>query len=619
MAHPRPKTTADPARPPADERSAAAASTAARAPADQSGAGMQQPDASAAVTRQDAGEVRALVQALLRAFSSLLSYPPNSRVLITQKEALATLFDRFLSTRDELRLTVTEEGFHAVGASLPTQQKRAVTLPFLLFNGGVRVVVFHVGVDGEELWSFLQAVKQNAELPEDERDVESLLWEEDFANIEYSVAEEVETEGVGEADGRLRELELPAGQQQAQVELSSLDAAELVSFRARQVASGGGVSSSGSFDVEPAEGIGAFMPWGDEELAEIEQIAEKAQTQRTQEQAADLLADMLELEESEERWTDIIRLMDGFYRDLVQRRDFAGAVRLLTRLRRMAGEGGEPGSAVPGTAPRAQAALDRIMAPAGREVIRETLIQGVDVDSPALEQFLKTIGPEVIPQLCAALPTARDERARELLGKMILTLAEGNVNLIIPVARQCPPPILLEVVPLVGRVPTRDAVRGLGSLRRHGDTRVRLAVVAELVKRDEPEALNYLVSLLDDESVEVRLRALAHLAALENDTAIRRVLGMIDDAGFFGRPRKEQMALVDALDRWKWEGAVDLLARLLVRRRRLGEEDYEPLRRKVASTLWNLGSESALQVVRRGARSWRKSVRQACRQALQEA
>jgi len=559
--------------------------------------------------RQETGDIRALVQALMRAFSSLLSYPSNSRVLVKQKEALAALFDRHLSTHDDLRLTLSEEGFHAEGVSLPSHQRRAVTLPFLLFTGGLREIIFHVGIDAEELWSFLDAVRTCATLPEDDRDVESLLWEREFANIEYVAVEELETEGAGEIEGWFRELELPTLAAKENVPLTHLDASELVSFKARLVQSGG--VGRDALDVEPAEGISEFMVWNDRDLEQIEQITDRTQLQSTPQQAVDLLSDILELEEVEERWTDIIHLIDGYYRELIQRRDFPSAVQLIGRLRKMAA--GQEAAAA-----RAQTALERLLAPAGRETIRETLAQGFVPDIAALEQFLRTIGPEVIPQLCAALSMSADNKTRESLAEMVLKLADGNANLIIPVAKESPPQVILEIVPLLGRIPTADALRGLGLLARHSDSRVRLAAVAELVKRAEPDAARHLVRCLSDENLEVRLRALSRLSMLNDEGALWQVVGMVEHASFYRRNRLEQMALIEALDRWKWEGAVGVLTQLLLRRRGLGGQDYEPVRWKAAMALRSIGTEPARNVLDRGARSWRKSVRRACRRALQE-
>jgi HEAT repeat protein len=199
---------------------------------------------------------------------------------------------------------------------------------------------------------------------------------------------------------------------------------------------------------------------------------------------------------------------------------------------------------------------------------------------------------------------------------MVAIVTDGDCNTIFQAARDSSPDVILELVPLIGSIPGKDAIRAMGSLLDHPDSAVRLGVVSQLAKRYEPEAISVLIPCLDDKAVEVRLRALARLANMKQRAVIDRVTGMVGDASFYGRPIKEQIALIDVLGQWRLREAVEILERIVVRRGRLRGEGMGPLRTRAAMALGQIDNEAARRVLRKGARSWHTGIRRACHRAL---
>ena len=61
----------------------------------------------------------------------------------------------------------------------------------------MRELSFHDGMDLEEIGEFLETVKINADLPEEESDTINSLWEKDFAHIRYFALDDFLDKNIG--------------------------------------------------------------------------------------------------------------------------------------------------------------------------------------------------------------------------------------------------------------------------------------------------------------------------------------------------------------------------------------------------------------------------------------
>lgn len=91
----------------------------------------------------------------------------------------------YLEKHWKLEIGIKEFAFDFQDMTVYRDPSPMKSLPFLFFKDGMEKLFFYKGLDMEELQEFLELIKKYFELPPDEADIVSLLWEKDFANIRY--------------------------------------------------------------------------------------------------------------------------------------------------------------------------------------------------------------------------------------------------------------------------------------------------------------------------------------------------------------------------------------------------------------------------------------------------
>ena len=143
------------------------------------------------------GESRkvALVRDLLR----LLVKTQKAQRLYDSKNAVAErleldLFERlstFVTEEGEVQISVLESQLQCEGSVVLESADRTDSLAFLLYRDGIRLLSFSPGLELEELQSFLRCLNRVSILTNDQDDLVTLLWEQDFHSIRYFAIEEL--------------------------------------------------------------------------------------------------------------------------------------------------------------------------------------------------------------------------------------------------------------------------------------------------------------------------------------------------------------------------------------------------------------------------------------------
>lgn len=130
--------------------------------------------------------VEELLRLFVRAGRAHQLYLSNNPVLIGAIEALRAAFLPVWQKVDELALTFTESEIKWLGRAVLTESTRSAdSLPWTFFKDGVREIKLMAGFEQEELVKLLDILQRLRKAAPDEDDLLTILWQSDFAKLQY--------------------------------------------------------------------------------------------------------------------------------------------------------------------------------------------------------------------------------------------------------------------------------------------------------------------------------------------------------------------------------------------------------------------------------------------------
>jgi hypothetical protein len=150
----------------------------------------------AELSEQDAesrnvGFVRELVRLLVKTQKAQRLYDSKNAVAERLELDLYERMSTFVSEEGEVQLVVLESQLRCEDAVVFESPDRTDSLAFLLYRDGIRRLSFSPGLELQELRAFLRCLNRVALLTNDQDDLVTLLWEQDFHSIRYFAIEEL--------------------------------------------------------------------------------------------------------------------------------------------------------------------------------------------------------------------------------------------------------------------------------------------------------------------------------------------------------------------------------------------------------------------------------------------
>ena len=115
-----------------------------------------------------------------RATKTQALYLPNNPIYQKAIETLRAAFQPLWKKTAEIVLTITESDFKWEGRSVYHEANRGESLPWVFYKDGVREVTLTPGVEGEEIVTLLEILKNVRKTQQDQDDLLTLLWEQEF-------------------------------------------------------------------------------------------------------------------------------------------------------------------------------------------------------------------------------------------------------------------------------------------------------------------------------------------------------------------------------------------------------------------------------------------------------
>ena len=555
-------------------------------------------ESAASFTGWDPALVDALMQTLVKGLRATQLYLPNNPVYQQAMHNVRAAFRAVWEGCDELVFTVTESDFVWEKRVVLSQASRSDSIAWVLYKDGVRALTMRTSVEEDELPRFLTVIHKARQLPADaDDDLLTLLWEQDFHQIQFRVME------LATADAAPLQPSEPApppppGERRRQVE----EEAETPE------------PPKGIVSLEDFDSTLYFLD--DPERTYLQEEIQREYGQDLRGNVLAMLMDLLELQTYSAVRAELISIVQNFIPHLLAVGDFRSVAYTCREMRVVLQRARE-------LLPEHRAELERLPAKLSDPEALSQLLQSLDEASvhpteDELGELFREFLPAALGTVLAWLPKLANQRVRDLLYGAAQRLAQAYPAEITKALQADDEPMLLETVRLVTRLKLPPAAAGLGALFATASTPVKVAAVEALAAIGSAGAMQQLEHAIDDPDREVRIGAVKVLAGRNHRGAFPKISSAMEGKALRSADLTEKMAFFEAYGSMAGPAGVPRLAPMLETGGFLKRKEDPETRACAAMALGKIKTPEARALLEQAAKDKDALVRNAVNKALRE-
>ncbi len=548
----------------------------------------------------------AIIEEMLRVFVKGVRahqlYLHNNPTYVRALETLRASFAPIWEHTDDFSVQVTETDFSWEQVPVLSEPgKTADSLPWLFYKDGVRELRFQKGFEEEDLVGFLDIIQRARRQNPDEDDLLVMLWERDLLHLRYKYVELSDDGGLG-----LGEL-TPRNEPQT-IEPPRAD--DPVRPEEQLLESRPGLVNLADFDATLY-----FLDEG--EVAYLRQEVESEYAGDTRQNVIGILLDIFEVQEDPVIRDEISAVLDLLVVHFLSAHEFRAVAYLLNEARVATGRAGN-------LAAEQRDRLDKVPDQLSQADALSQLLESFEQSAalPPVEDLtalFAELRPRAMETVFAWLPRIQDPRVRDLLQGAATRLTAANTSELVRLIGVGNPKVALEAVRRAGAVRSPAAVTALVRRLADADAAMRLAAVQSLGEIGSAGALQGIERAIDDTDRDVRVAVARALAGHGYRPALPRFEAAVKAKTLREADLTEKMAMFEAFSVLGGEAGVPLLDGVLNARGFLGKRDDSETRACAAMALGRIGTEVALESLRRARNEKDVVVRNAVNKALRGA
>jgi HEAT repeat protein len=522
-----------------------------------------------------------LVDELAKAFAKAIRahqlYMANNPMHARALDAVRTAFAAVWKETEPLTFQITEAEIRWCERTvLEEADRNSESIPWLFFKDGIRELEFRPGFEESELLILLTLMQRARVASAEDDDLLTLLWEHDFAYLQYKYIE------LGALNGA--PLELIKGEPVERIEAPSK-----VEGEAQLLA---------STSLARMDDYDSTLYFLDDN--EIEYLRDEVRRDFATDLRPLVIASLLDTFEQETDPTvreEICNILDNQFLLLVSLGQFHTAAYLLREARDCAARAVE---ATDAQKERLTGLGNRLSEKAVLEQLLETL-EGSRLRPPQtdLHELLGLLKPEALETLLAWIARSRNADLRPLLETATMRLAQTNIAELVRLIESTDDNVVFEAIRRAGAMKTSAAVAALAGTIQHGTPDMRLAGVAALADIGSAGAMQVLERALRDDDRDIRIATVKVLGSRNHHASARAIEAQIKTREFREAPLAEKIAFFDAYGTLAGDAGVALLGDILNARKLLGPREEGELRACAAMALGKIGTEDALRALQK--------------------
>ena len=514
-----------------------------------------------------------LLKAFVKAVRAHQLYLPNipmhARSLQSVRDAFSTLWQH----TDELELQVVETQLTWEGrVVLDEHERTSDNIAWLFYKDGIRELKILQGFEDEELAILFDILQRVRKATDDDDDLLTLMWEREFATLQYRYVDLTAEGGPGvESMERAEQKEKILSPAQAEAGLQSTNSS---------------IAKLDDFD--------ATLYFLDDR--EVEYLQGEIKREFSTDLRPAVIASLLDIFEAHKDPTvreEICGLLDYFLLILLSTAQYRNAAYLLREAGVTAGRAPEV------LEPQKQRLMQmgELMSdpkPLGQllQALEESPLRAPQMELDelfgilqprALETILSWIGRSNNPQLKMLLELAATRLASMYTAELIRLIGSDDEA------------VVMEAIKRAAALKSAAAVPALGKMLSVGEPEMRVAAVIALTEIGSPGAMQMLERAVADEDREVRIVAVRALGARNARASVPRIEAAIKGKVLRESNLTEKMAFFEAYGLLSGDAGITLLDGLLNAKGFMGKRDDSEIRACAAMALGKIGSTKAME------------------------
>jgi HEAT repeats len=530
-------------------------------------------------------------------------YMHNNPTYLKALELLRGSFAPIWELTDHFELKITENEFtwEGVVVSRDGMSKSSESLPWVFYKDGVRELRFQKGFEDDDLVKFLDCIQRARRNSPDEDDLLVMLWEHDMAHLRYRYVD------VGDDGPAVVLADLAEGHAWEPRVVDPPSAEDEVRPEEQLLASRPGMVNLEDFD--------STLYFLDEnEVQYLRGEVSKEYEGDLRGNVIAMLLDIFEVQQDPLIRSEIAEILDGFMLHLLSANQFRAVAFLLVESQATA-------ERAPGISPSQKAQLakipDRLSDPQALAQMLQSLEESPELPAQDdLNAMFDQLRPAALGTIFASLARTQEPKVRTLLQTAAGRLAGANTAELVRLIGHSDRAVAIESIRRAAAMRSAAAVTPLVKRMSDPDPGTRLAVAQALAEIGSAGALQALERMVDDGDRDVRVAAARAIAARAYRPALPRVEAMVKGKAIRDADLTEKMAMFETFGALCGAGGIPLLDGILNGRTFLGKREDEELRACAAMALGRIGSDKAIETLRRAVNVKDIVVRNAVNKAL---
>jgi len=563
------------------------------------------------VNKEKLEKVKEILILFEKSFTQMKIFSEDHANVIKFTDQLYEKICAFLKNHWKLELGIEEFSFTLNGETVYTDKNIRKSIPFLFYKDGVQILFFYNGLKKEEFLDFLDVIKNVSNLPAEESDIVVSLWEKDFANIRYFAPDDFLESKIGhgleQLEYKLDKNKLFAGK----IELEPEDQNALKEITLAQKILKDSTEKS---EVKPEAGCDTkISSLSDEEERKLEHMLLSDRKLLPEEELLSLLVEMLYLEKRPEAFSNTMDVLIQCHKDILKKGDLPRAVQIIKFILELK-------KSLFSQSDIKAVSIDRFLIDIKDKnsllLIEEAFKKGKILESDALLEYLKLLGPEAIPLLSNLYEESKSPDFHLKALSLLKEIGKQDLKAIMNIAQNKRPAITNEIISILGTSQDKNAVQYLSNFINYENKTIKANAIKALVKFKTNTANKILLAFLSDEDEELRILAAQNIQYTGDKSIVGHILKIVQNNSFVKKGKKEKTALLEFLARSPIEEARAALKKILKKPTIFSRSKKIETGLCSISALETTGDPEAMKILKEGAKSHNRKIKQACNLAV---
>lgn len=518
----------------------------------------------------------------------------------------------FLEEHGQLEIGVREHSFTFQGEVFHKEMDIGKSLPYLFFKDGMEILYFYKGLTVVEFFRFLIVVLENLRIPPEEGDVVFSIWVMDFAHISYYATDQILTakigSGIAPLDYKVDKESLHKGEIDLFPEdLKALESGDLMTWPQN--------IAQGLSEEDDSEGraSGVEQELTELEIEKLEAMLAKNRSITVDDEMISIYMEMLYLEERKDYFPEVLENLAYLRDDLMKRGDFGRSAKIMSYIASYKSDKEVIGSA---KSRAIEDFFEKSKTPKSLDKIKESFSRMPMAKMQSFFEYISHLGAAAVPLVCDIYEEKGNEVFLENTFDYFKEIIKSDVAPLLQVVDRNSPDLTEGVIYALGYSTDKRAVIHLRNFLDFPNLYIKRHALDSLGRIDEVSAARTVSTYLSDKNSSLRIHAVKNLRYFPDKALLLRVIDALKPKPFLKRTMEEMDGLLSFLGRSDEKETYEVFEQLVMKSGGLFQTSKTAVALKAINVLHSMKTKKAAEVLRKGAKSRNKIIRQACLEVL---